>query len=275
MQAFAPKKRFSQNFLTDQGIAVKIVAAAQVQEGDTVVEIGPGTGALTKFIIQTSAGHIIAVDADERSIEALRGDVTLRDKRVELIKGDILRTQLAPFKPGPAALRVIGNIPYAITSEILFWLFQQRHEWKRAVIMMQREVAERLVAQPRTKAYGILTLATWYVSTPRMLFHVKPGSFFPRPDVTSAVVAFDAVDERAPDVGFAPFMSVVRAAFSQRRKTLTNSLGPYVKQQCGMDLRDVPDAPFEFGTVRAEELSPQTFIELTRWINLHRTERRA
>jgi 16S rRNA (adenine1518-N6/adenine1519-N6)-dimethyltransferase len=275
MQAFAPKKRFSQNFLTDQGIAVKIVAALQTTEADTVIEIGPGGGALTKFIVQTSAGRIIAVDADERSITALNADPTFRDQRLELVKADILRTDLSAYQSTSGVVRVIGNIPYAITSEILFWLFEQRHAWTRSVIMMQREVAERLVAQPRTKAYGILTLATWYVSAPRMLFHVKPGSFFPRPDVTSAVVSFDAVPERAPDVGFASFMRVVRSAFSQRRKTLANSLGPFVKQQCGMDMRDVPDAPFEFGTVRAEELSPETFIDLARWIQAHRSERGA
>lgn len=256
-RGIAPKRRFSQNFLTDQRTAQKIVGALEIKDGDHVLEIGPGTGALTKWLVGSTASTIIAADLDERAIQHLQAEPWVDTTKVTVILRDVLSIHTAELFSGTSAAHrtVIGNIPYAITSEILFWLFEQRSDLRAAVIMMQREVGRRCVAEPGTKDYGILTLATWYASEARLLFNVQPGSFFPRPEVTSSVVRFVFRTTPPLDIEFQVFMGFVRAAFSQRRKVMSNSLsawwsGPIDElrtEVCGFDLTKT----------RAEQLTPQ------------------
>lgn len=253
----APKRRFSQNFLTDQRTAQKIAASLGIVEGDHVLEIGPGTGALTKWLMTSSATRILAVDLDERAIRHLEGEQWADKRRIQFLHQDVLSVQARQIFPDAAPTHrvVIGNIPYAITSEILFWLFEQRFDLRTSVIMMQREVARRCVAQPGTKDYGILSVATWYSAQAKLLFSVQPGSFFPRPEVTSAVVRFDFRTTPPLDIEFPIFMAFVRAAFSQRRKVLSNALAQWWPGATH-DLRTTVGG-FDLSLTRAEQLTAQ------------------
>lgn len=266
MSGFAPRKRFSQNFLTDPGTADKIVAALEIVPGDVVIEIGPGKGMLTERLVASSAARIIAVDVDERAIEHCRTLPWASDPRVEFVCADFLTLDLAAlFSPSTrTACKVIGNIPYSITSDILFRLFEIRKVAGRAVIMMQREVARRLVADLGTKEYGILTVATTLAGAARLLFHVKPGSFFPRPDVTSSVVRFDLDDSDRFGVAMDEFMPFVRALFSQRRKVLVNALEHFCQQHLGISARSRVGStgPIDIEKRRAEELRVEDMVVL-------------
>ena len=269
LRPLAPKKRFSQNFLTDNRTALKISQQLTVSPSDVILEIGPGTGALTTHLLDTTARRLVAVDVDPRAVDAVQHLVDAHPKRLEVRQADILTTRLSEVFDGiaPKNIVVIGNIPYAITSEILFWIFDQRFHMRQCVIMMQREVARRCVARPGTKDYGILSVASWYASEAKQVMTVQPGSFFPRPDVTSAVVRFDLRQQAPTEAPFKPFMAFVRAAFSQRRKVLTNALASWATTNV-VDLRAEPGVcDIDLSKTRAEQLEPEVlarvFEELT------------
>lgn len=264
-KAFAPSKGFSQNFLTDSKISGKIVSQLCIEAGDTVVEIGPGTGALTKHLLESPLTKLICVELDTRSIAHVVEQNWSKDSRLTLVNKDILEVDLAQFvdSDSPAPLKVIGNIPYSITSPILFWLFENRQIISRAVIMMQREVAERCTATLGTKEYGIVSCASSFVGTAKIVQHVKPGSFFPKPKVSSSVVAFDFTSKEIDPVVFDGLMKFVRAAFSQRRKVLSNSLSTWMSSRFGSETKFVVDAlSIDLRVVRAEQLSPVTLFDL-------------
>ncbi len=262
--SLAPKKRLSQNFLTDSRTAQKIASFLEARPDDVVLEIGPGGGALTEHLVRTNVGRVVAVDLDERAVDVLQSLVKSAAGRLEVRRGNVLQLRVRDVFPSiPAHHRlVIGNIPYAITSEILFWLFDQRHDLRSAVIMMQREVAKRCVARPGSKDYGILSIATWYASSATIVATVQPGSFFPRPSVTSAVVLFQFRDQTPTSAPFAPFMEFVRAAFGQRRKVMTNSLAGWARQH-GADLQSLvlPDGR-RLSDLRAEQLFPDEIAQV-------------
>lgn len=266
MTAFAPKRRFSQNFLTDPRTADAIVQALDLKATDHVLEIGPGTGMLTQRLAASPARRIVAVDVDPRAVDHVRSASWAAGGRVETFVSDVLLVKLSELFAGvpSQSVKVIGNIPYAITSEILFWAFAQRRDLARCVLMMQREVARRCVADKGSKDYGILSVATWYASTPSLLFHVKPGSFFPAPTVTSSVVRFDMRPDDPLPLDMTPYMEFVRAAFQQRRKVLSNSLDDYCRKTWGGSIKAlvtdhmVIDPRYR----RAEELSPQQLFDL-------------
>lgn len=266
MTAFAPKRRFSQNFLTDPRTADVIVQALELKDGDHVLEIGPGTGVLTQRLAASPATRIVAVDVDPRAVDHVRAASWAARGRVEAIESDVLRIDLAELFSGVPreSVKVIGNIPYAITSDILFWVFGQRQALTRCVLMMQREVAKRCVADKGSKDYGILSVATWYASTPKLLFNVKPGSFFPAPTVTSSVVRFDMRSADPLPLSMSPYMDLVRAAFQQRRKVLSNGLESYCKATWGVSIKElVSDVMLiDPRRRRAEELSPQELYDL-------------
>jgi 16S rRNA (adenine1518-N6/adenine1519-N6)-dimethyltransferase len=264
MKSFAPKKEFSQNFLTDRGIADKIVAAAELRPGDHIVEIGPGKGVLTERMVASQCDRLLAVDLDERAVAFLATQAWNRLPRCEVRLGDVLRIRLqTEFSSCTRQNRVIvGNIPYAITSDLIFWALEQHASVDRVVMMMQREVAKRCVAVPRTKEYGILTVATWLYAEAKLLFNVQPGSFFPRPAVTSSVVRFVLREQPAADVDPIAFMKFVRAAFSQRRKILRNSLQQWLVNNRIAIQEGVQLSTCNLGMTRAEELLPQQLVDL-------------
>lgn len=267
MAGFAPKKQFSQNFLTDPKAADAIVDALQIQEGDEVLEIGPGKGVLTHRLVKSKASKIVAVDLDPRAIEHLQHEAWTKTHALELeiVLGDALRQNLKTrwTTKNVSQRKVIGNIPYGITSDILFWLFESCRDVHSSVILMQKEVAQRCVAQPRTKDYGILTVSTWFAASAKIVRHVPPGAFFPKPSVTSSVVRFQMRDGNPADVDQAAFQKFVRAAFSQRRKVLSNSLQTWCMNTVRIPAKEVAIlSGIPLGTIRAEELQPEELCEM-------------
>lgn len=249
--SIAPRKNLSQNFLTDQGIARRIVDALEIQPTSEVLEIGPGTGALTRWLAASNAKRICAVDLDSRAIQHCRQQTWSADKRVEYINADIRSvTPTSLFQSPPGLL--LGNLPYGISIDLLFWILEHRQTFSHAVIMLQREVARRLTASPGSKDYGILSVAVWQGARARILLNVQPGSFFPRPSVVSSVVRLDILPEPPVAVDFDAFQTFVRAAFSQRRKVLANAL----KNWASSHALKLTDAIVVLEKTRAEQLAP-------------------
>jgi 16S rRNA (adenine1518-N6/adenine1519-N6)-dimethyltransferase len=213
-------KRFGQNFLIDPNIVRKIVAAAKLRPNDCVLEIGPGRGALTRALC-AAAGSVIAVELDPQLVSYLKE--TLADCRnLDLRHGDALRF---PFQTLPDKLIVVANLPYYVSTPLLFTLLESHDRIDRMVLMLQLEVAKRLIANPGTDDYGILSVLTQYRAAPSLAFRVSPSCFRPQPDVESAVVHLAVRQSLAIHVDDeALFTRIVRAAFAHRRKTLTNSL---------------------------------------------------
>ena len=256
---FRPRKSLGQNFLTDPNVARKIVGALRAGPEASLVEIGPGQGALTGLLMERYP-KLTALEVDARAVALLRE----RFHGLDVRHADVLTVDwaaLAEEKGGP--LHVIGNLPYNITSPILFGLLDAHTHVREAVLMMQLEVAQRLVAVPRTKAYGILSVAVQLYAKPELLFRVSKNVFFPKPDVTSAVVRLDFSQMREPDVDPAFLRQVVRTAFNQRRKTLRNSLSRWTR---GAGAR----LPHDWDRRRAEELPPEAFVELARYLQAFR-----
>jgi 16S rRNA (adenine1518-N6/adenine1519-N6)-dimethyltransferase len=246
----ARRPPLGQHFLQDPGYRQRIAGALELRGGETVIEIGPGRGAITELLAER-AGRLVAIEIDGRLAAGLR-ERFQDHPQVEVVQADILE---APLDYGPA--RVIGNLPYYITSPILLRLFERAAQWERIVVMVQREVAERLVAAPGTRAYGLLSVTAQYYTQPRLLFRIPQGAFQPRPKVESAVVRMDPAPRRFPYE--AEWFRLVRAAFRQKRKTLMNNLrGMWAADDLRRALGDC-GLP---ASARAEELSIAQFERL-------------
>jgi 16S rRNA (adenine1518-N6/adenine1519-N6)-dimethyltransferase len=222
LPAFRPRKALGQNFLRDMNIARKIVEAIAPTREQTVLEIGPGEGVLTA-LLAPRVKRLIAVELDERAIPRLRAK--LAGTPAEILHGDILSMDLAALAAVHGPMRVVGNIPYNITSPILFLVLDQRQHLLDATLLMQREVARRLAAPYGNKEYGILSVFCQLYADVSVLFDVSPNVFFPRPEVTSSLVhlrLLGAPRYALRDEG--QFRSMVRAVFGKRRKTLRASL---------------------------------------------------
>lgn len=223
------KKRLGQNFLLDKGILAQLAAAAELSLTDTVLEIGPGSGNLTVELARR-AGAVIAVETD-RDLEPVLAANLSKFDNIQVIWGDFLEQSLESlWQLAPTGLdgerKVVANLPYYITSPVLIKLLTAAsHRPRLAVILVQLEVAERLVAEPGTKAYGSLSVLTQYFTCPELVLKVPPTAFFPRPKVWSAAIRLRFRDQPAVKVQDEEFFfKVVRAAFGHRRKTLLNSL---------------------------------------------------
>jgi 16S rRNA (adenine1518-N6/adenine1519-N6)-dimethyltransferase len=222
--AVRPLKRFSQNFLKDASFGRRLVEAIDVRPGDIVLEIGPGEGVLTRCILDSPAEAVIGVEIERRCAEVLR-TIFADEPRFRLIEKDFLKTELAGLAPDGKKLRVIGNIPYAITSPILFRLLEERPHVRDFAFTMQKEVALRVAGRPGTKDYGIPSVLIQMVTDVRVLFTIPRGAFRPIPGVDSAVLAGTFLDElRFPLRDEAFFRTIVKKAFGQRRKMLRNTL---------------------------------------------------
>jgi len=216
-----PKKKLGQNFLHDPGALEKIVATAQLTPNDTVLEVGPGTGTLTKFLAE-AARRVIAVEIDERLKPVLDNEL-IDHPHVWVIYQDILTVDIATLLQ-PDDYVVVANLPYYITSAILRHLLEARHKPRRLVLTVQQEVAERLVAQPDDMS--LLAVSVRFFGQPHIVNRLKPAAFWPRPDVDSAVVRIDVHDQPPVDVpDETTFFRVVRAGFGQKRKQMKNALG--------------------------------------------------
>jgi len=244
-----PKQSLGQHFLRDNNIARKIIGSLHIQRDDLVLEIGPGEGALTHYLARQT-DHLTVVDVDERVIA--RMNAVYPHGEVAIVHQDFLDVDLASVRAGDERkLRIVGNIPYNITTPILFHILDHRENVQDATLMMQREVARRLVAQPRTKDYGILAVFCQMFADVTLLFDVSAQCFFPPPGVTSSVVRLTMLPEpRFPLTNEGFFRSMVRAVFGKRRKTLRNSLRYLLdvvpEPMAGIDLAQRPeDLPLE------------------------------
>lgn len=257
-----PQKRLGQSFLEDEAIMARIVASADIDAADTVVEIGAGVGIMTAHIA-ARAGRVVALEIDPSLIRILRERFAEGHGNVEIVEGDVLSYDFRPAAAGSGngKVTVIGNIPYYISTQLLFALLAARQCLVSAVIMFQEEVAERVTAVPGSKIYGIPSVITaMYARTSRVLT-VPPGCFYPPPRVTSAVVKL--VIRETPLVVLADdefFRKLVRAAFAQRRKTIANNLRQ--ARIAGYAEEDVMDALAAVGIDgrrRAETLAAEEF----------------
>lgn len=259
MDKIKAKKRLGQNFLIDDSISNAIVREAGVK-GRDVLEIGPGTGALT-FKLADVANKLVAVEIDRSLYERLNDRLKNRSN-VCLINGDILKVNLWEYFDD--VFTVVANLPYYITTPIIMRLMEFRSKIDRIVVMIQKEVGQRIVAVPGNKDYGVLTIAVQYYAIPEIVLDVPKESFKPQPKVDSVVVRMNIRKSPAVDVDEKKFFRIVKAAFSSRRKTLLNALygGDILKdkamlksiiEECGVD----PE-------VRGENLSIEDFARLSR-----------
>lgn len=252
-------KKLGQNFLIDENIVRNIVAAAELSDKDTVLEVGPGIGTLTQGLAESGAS-VVAVELDKRLLPVL--DTTLEGyDNVRIVNGDILQVDIMQTV-GVDEFKVCANLPYYITTPIIFALLEKRLPMERLVAMVQKEVAERMAAKPGGKDYGALSVAIQYYTEPEIAFIVPPSSFIPAPSVDSAVIVCKRREKPPVEVcDEALFFRVVKAAFSLRRKMLNNSLknmgikGEQVAKW--MELAGVD------GKRRAETLSLEDFAALT------------
>lgn len=264
---FTFKKSFGQNFLTDTNILQKIVDTAEIDKKVNVIEIGPGIGALTEFLAE-SAAEVMAFEIDDRLVPILAD--TLRDfDNVTVVNQDILKVDLAQyiaeFKNPDLPIKVVANLPYYITTPILMHLIESGIPFSEFVVMMQREVADRISAQPNTKSYGSLSIAVQYYMTAKVAFIVPRTVFVPAPNVDSAILKMVRRDQPAVEVQDEKFFfKVSKASFVHRRKTLWNNLTScFGKSE---ETKDKLTAALERAdlspSVRGEALSLEEFARL-------------
>lgn len=260
----AAKKAWGQNFLHDRSVLARIVAAAGATEDDVVVELGAGLGTLTSMLAGASPrpARILAVERDPDMQRVLAGELAA-EAHVQLVNADALAFDYGAAR-GPAGrpVIVVGNLPYQIASALVLALVEAgaRGDVARAVVMVQREMAQRLVAPPGSRTYGRLTIAVAQRAEARVLFHVRPGSFHPAPAVTSSVLRLTPRPAPlAPVRDAALFDEVVKQAFATRRKMLRRALAAaFGEQAAGAALAAAGVA----GTKRAEQLSVADFARL-------------
>ncbi len=255
------KKSLGQHFLSDKNILEKMIRLGQVVPELPVLEIGPGPGELTATLLAHGC-YVCAVEFDREMVDHLqkRFATEIKNHQFELIKGDILKQKWDKLLSGNKPWQVLGNIPYNISTEIIFRFIEQRERCEFGMFMVQKEVAERVAAKPNSKTYGVLSIGVQLATRPKILFNVGRKSFAPPPKVDSAVLFMDCGDIPFPSEAYEPTMQVVRKAFQQRRKTLRNALS-------GLGLAPhIIDAAFTILSMnpklRPENLTIQNWIDL-------------
>ena len=258
---FGFKKRFGQNFLVDERVLSRIVEGAEITKADSVLEIGPGIGTMTEALCE-AAGAVKAVEIDKELIPILSETLSTYSN-VEVINADIMDLDLKSLFLGP--FKVVANLPYYITTPIVMKLFESGADIESVTVMVQKEVAERMQAKPGGKDYGVLSLSVSYYAEPEIIANVPPNCFIPRPEVSSAVIRL----KRRSEPPVAPIdrelmFELIRAAFAQRRKKLSNSVANsgglgFTKEQVALALFDMGLDPM----IRGEKLSLSEFSELS------------
>jgi 16S rRNA (adenine1518-N6/adenine1519-N6)-dimethyltransferase len=249
------RKRFGQHFLLDLNLTRRIARAAQPLDHGTVIEIGPGPGGLTRALLLEGAAKVVAIEVDPRALGALAELQAASGERLQVIQADAL--EIDPASLGPAPRRIVANLPYNISTPLLVRWLQQADAIADMVLMFQKEVVDRLVAQPRTKDYGRLSVLAQHVCEIRRLFDIPAAAFVPPPKVTSSVARLTPrpVSQRLADL--APLERVTAAAFGQRRKMLRGALGSLFADPVAV-LEGLALSP----TARAEELTVADFVRL-------------
>ncbi|MBS0537234.1 MAG: 16S rRNA (adenine(1518)-N(6)/adenine(1519)-N(6))-dimethyltransferase RsmA [Proteobacteria bacterium] len=249
------RKRFGQHFLLDLNLTRRIARAAGSLADGTIVEIGPGPGGLTRALLLEGAAKVVAIEVDPRAIGVLDELRAASEERLEVIEGDALRIE--PATLGPAPRRIVANLPYNVSTALLVRWLHAADDLAGMVLMFQKEVVDRLIAAPRTKDYGRLSVLAQHVCEVRKLFDVAPSAFVPPPKVVSSVAELipRPASQRLADL--APLERVTAAAFGQRRKMLRGSLSGIFSDPIAT-LEKLGLAP----TARAEELAVADFVRL-------------
>ncbi|QQS37104.1 MAG: ribosomal RNA small subunit methyltransferase A [Ignavibacteriales bacterium] len=255
MEKIKPLKKFGQNYLSDKNILRKIVNEINPSPDDSIIEIGPGLGALTELIFEKNE-NLSCVEIDSRAVLILKQ----KYPKLNIVQDDFLKIDLDKYSDGNSKLKVIGNIPYNITSPIIFRLIEKHSLISEAVFLIQLEVAKRMTAISGSKDYGILAVILQKFCDVRIAFKVSPNVFYPKPKVYSAVVHLWFKDLSINEDEKKVFIYLVKALFNNRRKTIKNSLSNSIFagldfSNSGIDL-----------TKRAEQLVPENFESLTRFL---------
>ncbi len=266
---FVFQKRFGQNFLIDPHVLEKIIQSARITKEDYVLEIGPGIGTMTQYLAE-AAGKVRAVEIDTALIPIL--EETLKDySNVSILQGDILKVdvnQMVEEENEGKPIKVVANLPYYITTPIIMGLFEKKIPLQSITIMVQKEVAQRMQTGPGSKDYGALSLAVQYYAKPEIVANVPPNCFIPRPKVGSAVIRLERHPRPPVEVSDEALMfRLIRASFSQRRKTLVNSLKN--SQNLSLSREEIEEALNKCGiplTIRGEALGLEEFAKLSNYI---------
>jgi len=248
-----PKKHLGQNFLSDPSILARIISSANLSSEDTVVEIGPGLGRMTRMLAE-QVERLIAIELDHDLFQKLAGDF-IAYRNVEIVHGDVLRY---PFE-ALDVFKVVANIPYYITTPIIFRLLDAKQNLRSMTLTIQKEVAQRIVATPGSKDYGVLSISTQYHTASELKFIIPKEVFRPVPKVDSAVVHMTIRSKPPVSVRDEKLLfNIIRMTFSQRRKTLSNSLKPF-----GRDIKSVLSTAGIDPRRRPETLSIEEFALLS------------
>jgi len=253
------KQSLGQNFLKDKNVAKKIVKYIEVDKDSTIIEIGPGDGAITGLLLEKFK-QVIAVEIDKRFVDIIRKRYS-SFPNFEILCEDFLKIDIRKFNDIYGKLNIVGNLPYHITSSVLFNMFENRRYINSAYLMIQREVSSRIVSPHKTKGRGILSVFSQYYCSVKSLFNVSKNVFYPVPKVDSSFIKFDFFERPKPEVKDEKlFISVVKLAFGKRRKYLRNSL----KEMKIVDISALKEV-FNLDR-RPEELTVKEFVELTNLI---------
>ncbi|HYG85878.1 MAG TPA: 16S rRNA (adenine(1518)-N(6)/adenine(1519)-N(6))-dimethyltransferase RsmA [Azospirillum sp.] len=247
------RKALGQNFLLDLNLTGRIARSAGKLEGVGVVEVGPGPGGLTRALLATGAREVVAVERDARFVEALQDVVQASDGRLRIVEADALDVDPVELIPAPRA--VVANLPYNVATPLLIGWLKRIDEYVSLTLMFQKEVADRLVAQPGSKAYGRLSVITQWRTDARVLFNLPAKAFTPPPKVESTVVHLTPRVEPEP-ADWAAMEAVTAAAFGQRRKMLRQSLKPLGNAEAMLEAAQIKP------TARAEEVPVSGFAAL-------------
>ena len=260
------KKKFGQNFLTDQNILSNIIDAAKLDKDTLVIEIGPGLGALTERLCNAS-GFVLAYEIDSDLIPVLNQNLS-EYKNFEVINKDILEVDINKdidlYKKNYKNVTLVANLPYYITTPIILGLLSKTALIKKYIMMMQLEVADRICGKPKTKDYNALSIAVCYRAKATKCFNVPRSVFIPEPNVDSAVISLDLYDNppfKAKNEEL--FFKLIREAFSQRRKTLVNNLGNVYKKDIIIEMLNHFNIKL---SVRSEELSISDFVSFSDYL---------
>jgi 16S rRNA (adenine1518-N6/adenine1519-N6)-dimethyltransferase len=251
----AARKRLGQHFLLDLNLTRRIARVARPLDQGTIIEVGPGPGGLTRALLLEGAARVVAIEVDPRAIEALHELQAVSEGRLQVIEADALAVDLATLGPPPR--RIVANLPYNVSTALLVRWLHAADDVADMVLMLQKEVVDRLIARPRSKDYGRLSVLAQHVCEVHRLFDVAPSAFVPPPKITSTVVRLTprSASRRLPDL--APLEQVTAGAFGQRRKMLRGALsGLFADPLHVLANLGLPD------TARAEELSIEDFVRL-------------
>jgi 16S rRNA (adenine1518-N6/adenine1519-N6)-dimethyltransferase len=251
MSIVRAKKHLGQHFLTDNTIAERIAGVLVLKDIDSVLEVGPGTGVLTRYLVNRGIRDLSAIEIDTESIEFLKEEMP----SLKIIEGDFLKYNLESHCDG--SLAVIGNFPYNISSQIFFKALDNQNKIMELAGMIQKEVAERICSPPGSKVYGILSVLLKVYYDIEYLFNVPPTVFKPQPKVNSAVIRMIRNESEGPGCDEKMLKTIIKSTFNQRRKMIRNSIqGAY----------NVGEANHKFFTKRPEQLALEEFVELTNWV---------